>query len=168
MTASILHGLFGIACDKVDSWRNKAATVRIVLQLTGRAYVEMIAHAYDGLPMEACGLIVGTPGLASNSTAKCIRFVATANDANSSKVYTIPPKAHLRAELAAEDDGLEIIGVMHSHTHTTAYPSPTDVTQAPDPGWHYVIVSLRDDAPVLRSYRIVDGAIAEEPVTVTS
>jgi [CysO sulfur-carrier protein]-S-L-cysteine hydrolase len=138
-----------------------------VLQLTGRAYAEMIAHAYDGLPMEACGLIVGTPGGGSNSTAKCTRFVATGNDANSSKVYTIPPKSHLRAELEAEDDGYQIIGVMHSHTHTTAYPSPTDVAQAPDPSWHYVIVSLRDDAPVLRSYRIDAGAITEEQVIVT-
>ena len=55
---------------------------------------------------------------------------------------------------------------MHSHTHTEAYPSPTDVTQAPDPAWHYVIVSLKWEAPVLRSYRIVDGEIAEEPVAL--
>ena len=53
---------------------------------------------------------------------------------------------------------------MHSHTHTEAYPSPTDVAQAPDPSWHYVIVSLKRDAPVLRSFRITDGEIAEEPV----
>ena len=62
-------------------------------------------------------------------------------------MYTIDPKDHLRAERDAEDRGLEIIGVVHSHTHTEAYPSPTDVAQAPDPGWHYVIVSLkREDA----------------------
>jgi proteasome lid subunit RPN8/RPN11 len=79
-------------------------------------------------------------------------------------VYTVDPKEHLRAERHAEDLGLELIGVAHSHTHTDAYPSPTDVAQAPDPTWHYVIVSLRDDAPVVRSYRIVDGAITEEPV----
>ena len=54
--------------------------------------------------------------------------------------------------------------MVHSHTHTEAYPSPTDVQQAPDPAWHYVIVSLRQDAPVTRSYRIVDGAITEEVV----
>jgi [CysO sulfur-carrier protein]-S-L-cysteine hydrolase len=128
--------------------------------MSPEAFREMVAHAYDGLPMEACGLIVGHPG----TEATCVRFVATANDAASSKVYTIPAKAHLRAERAAEDDGLEVIGVMHSHTHTTAYPSPTDVTQAPDPSWHYVIVSLRDDEPVLRSYRIANGEITEESV----
>ena len=59
----------------------------------------------------------------------------------------------MRADREAEARGLELLGVMHSHTHTDAYPSPTDLAQAPDPGWHYVIVSLRQEAPVLRSYR---------------
>ena len=52
----------------------------------------------------------------------------------------------------------------HCHTHTEAYPSPTDVRQAVDPAWFYVIVSLRDQAPVLRAYRIRDGEIAEVAV----
>jgi proteasome lid subunit RPN8/RPN11 len=55
---------------------------------------------------------------------------------------------------------------VHSHTHTEAYPSPTDVEQAPDPAWHYVIVSLRGEAPVVRSYRIVDGNASEEPISL--
>jgi proteasome lid subunit RPN8/RPN11 len=66
----------------------------------------------------------------------------------------------------ADDRGIELIGVVHSHTHTDAYPSPTDVAQAADPTWHYVIVSLRQEAPVVRSYQIVDGTIAEEAVVV--
>ena len=56
--------------------------------------------------------------------------------------------------------------MVHSHTHTEPYPSPTDVAQAPDPAWHYVIVSFRQGTPVLRSYRIVDGGIREEPVAL--
>ena len=83
-------------------------------------------------------------------------------------MYTIDPKDHLRAELDAEDQGLEILGVVHSHTHSEAYPSPTDVSAAPDPGWHYVIVSLKREAPVVRSYRIVDGEVAEEPVELVA
>jgi len=82
-------------------------------------------------------------------------------------VYTIDPRDHLRADRDAEDKGLEINGVVHSHTHTDAYPSATDVEQAPVPEWHYVIVSLRQEAPVTRSYRIADGAIAEEPVDLS-
>ncbi len=121
----------------------------------------MVAHAYDGLPDEACGLLAGPPG-----TSRCTVFYPCRNTAESSRVYTVDPKDHLRADRDAESRGLEVIGVMHSHTHTEGYPSPTDVAQAPDPGWHYVIVSLRDEAPMLRSYRIVDEAISEEVVSL--
>jgi proteasome lid subunit RPN8/RPN11 len=90
--------------------------------------------------------------------------------ASSAKLYTVDPREHLEAELEAERLGLEIIGVFHSHTHTDAYPSKTDVEQAStplsDPGWHYVLVSLRDTHPVLRAYRIVDGQVDEESVVV--
>ena len=56
--------------------------------------------------------------------------------------------------------------MVHSHTHSEPYPSPTDIAQAPDPGWHYVIVGLKRESPEIRSYRIVDGAVTEEPITV--
>lgn len=119
----------------------------------------MLGHAYDELPLEACGLLVGVGD-------KCTRFVRTDNLAKSAIVYTVDPKQHLRAEIAAEDSGESIIGVMHSHTHTDAYPSATDIAAAPDPTWHYVIVSLRDDAPMLRSWRIGEATFAEEQVSV--
>ena len=119
----------------------------------------MIGHSYDGYPLEACGLLVGRG-------ERVERFVPCTNEAASARVYTIPPKEILRAGRSAEDDGLEIIGVFHSHTHSDPYPSPTDVEQAPDPGWHYVIVGLKRDAPETRCYRIVDGTICEERVAV--
>lgn len=131
------------------------------LHLTGDAYASMIGHAYDGLPDEACGLLVGTL-----RTGRVERFEAARNAAASSRVYTVDPRDHLRIDRAAEADGLEIVGVMHSHTHTEAYPSPTDVEQAPDPAWFYVIVSLRDTAPTLRSYAIDGGMITEDRVVV--
>jgi proteasome lid subunit RPN8/RPN11 len=130
-----------------------------VLRLPADVVQQLVGHAYDGLPDEACGLIAAAPG-----TADVEVFYPCRNVAGSSRVYTIDPKDHLRADRDAEDRGLEIVGVVHSHTHTDAYPSPTDVAQAPDPAWHYVIVSLRDLAPMVRSYRIVDGTIQEEPV----
>ena len=132
-----------------------------MLRLSEATYQQMIGHTYDGLPLEACGLFAGEA-----LTARVDVFYPCGNTAGSSKLYTIDPKDHLRADRDADDRGLEILGVMHSHTHTVAYPSPTDVAQAPDPTWHYVIVSLREPEPVLRSYRIVDGTITEEPVVV--
>jgi [CysO sulfur-carrier protein]-S-L-cysteine hydrolase len=129
------------------------------LTLTEAAWRQMVGHAYDGLPDEACGLLGGDP-----DTGRVGVFYPCRNAAASSRLYTVDPSDHLRADRDAEGRGLEIVGVMHSHTHTEAYPSPTDVAQAPDPSWHYVIVSLKREAAVLRSYRIVDGAISEEEV----
>ena len=136
-----------------------------MLRLTADVHARMLAIAYDGYPLEACGLFAGTPPPGPGGTVGTVSaFYPCVNTTGSARVYAIDPKEHLRAELDAESRGLEIVGVMHSHTHTEAYPSPTDVAQAPDPSWHYVIVSLKRDAPVLRSFRITDGEIAEEPV----
>jgi [CysO sulfur-carrier protein]-S-L-cysteine hydrolase len=132
-----------------------------VLRLGPDVYLRMVGHCFDGLPEEACGLLGGRP-----ATGKASVCYPTKNAAASSKLYTVDPLDHLRADRDADSRGLEIIGVFHSHTHTDAYPSPTDVAQAPDPTWHYVLVSLRDEAPVVRSYTIVDGNIAEEPVVL--
>jgi proteasome lid subunit RPN8/RPN11 len=127
----------------------------------------MLAHAIDGLPDEACGLMVGRLDDGDGGAA-CDTFEPCANAAASSRIYSIDGRDWMRIERAADDAGLDIVGVMHSHTHTEPYPSVTDVNQAPDPAWHYVIVSLRDEAPMLRSYRIVDGGITEESVVVVA
>ncbi|HXW33725.1 MAG TPA: M67 family metallopeptidase [Acidimicrobiales bacterium] len=132
-----------------------------MLYLPDAVYEQMLGHCLAGLPEEACGLLGGDP--ATGETVKCY---PTANLAASAKLYTVDPLDHLRADRDAESLGMEIIGVFHSHTHTDAYPSPTDVAQAPDPSWHYVLVSLRETHPVLRSYRIVDGRISEEQVVL--
>ena len=122
----------------------------------------MVEHCLAGLPEEACGLLGGTPDPAGATVV-----YPTRNVAESARLYTVAPLEHLRADRDAEARGLELIGVFHSHTHTDAYPSPTDVAQAPDPGWHYVLVSLKYADPVVRSFRIVDGTIEEEDVEVS-
>lgn len=140
----------------------RTGSLRAVLTIDRSVYLDLVAHLIDGLPDEACGLFAGTTGPDGHATVT--RFYPSVNVAASSRIYTIDPKTHLRADRDAEDAGLEILGVVHSHTHTEAYPSPTDVDQAPDPAWHYIIVSFRTGVPALRSYRIVDGSIAEEEV----
>jgi proteasome lid subunit RPN8/RPN11 len=132
-----------------------------VLRLTRDIYMEMIGHTLTGLPDEACGLLVGSYG-GEDAT----HIFPTKNAAASALIYEIDPKEMLGVDRAARELGADIMGVFHSHTHTDAYPSPTDVAQALDPGWHYVLVSLRDTHPVVRSYLIVEGVITEEPVEV--
>ncbi len=124
----------------------------------------MIASALDGYPLEACGVLAGhleRPDLATVSACYPL-----ANAAASARVYEVEPRGLLQADRAAEAAGGQLIGVYHSHTHTEGKPSPTDVAQAPDPDWHYLLVSLRDVHPSVRSWRIRDGKITEEPVVL--
>ncbi len=120
----------------------------------------MVATCIRALPDEGCGLLLGTvDGVVAD-------VVPSANVAASARVYEIDPKVLLRTFRRADDEGIEVIGVFHSHTHSPAYPSPTDVRQAPDPTWHYVLVSLAAVPADVRSYKVVEGRVAEEEVRV--
>lgn len=133
-----------------------------MLELPQSVVDEVVARAVEEYPYESCGLLAGPPG-----GDVVTRFYRCRNAAESARVYTVDPGDHLRAERDAEARGWEIIGVVHSHTHTAAFPSPTDVGQAPDPAWHYAIVSLQHDEPALRSFRIDDETVIEEPISIT-
>ncbi len=134
------------------------------LRLTEWQYATIVGNCYDGLPDEACGLLVGPMSEHGDPTGVVTEARPCRNADASARTYTVDPRDLLRAMRAAEAAGTEVVGVWHSHTHTDAYPSPTDVRSAADPAWIYVIVSLRDTAPVLRAYRIRAGEIAEVQV----
>jgi proteasome lid subunit RPN8/RPN11 len=124
----------------------------------------MVCHCLDGYPLEACGLLSGTPAGAADARVR--DAIPTANMAASARVYEVEPRVLLRADREAEERGEQLVGVYHSHTHTEAKPSPTDIRQAPDPDWHYIVVSLRDVHPAVRSWRIRDGKVEEEQVVL--
>ena len=137
-----------------------------MLRIAQTAYLEMIRHAIAGLPNEACGLLGGPYGQGLISG-----FAPTRNADESARTYSIGADGFLAADQAFGPQGIDVVGVMHSHTHTDPYPSPTDVEQADNPlliGWHYVIVSLRDREPMLRSWLLDDGVIVETPVAIVA
>lgn len=125
----------------------------------------MVGHAILGLPDEACGLFAGPFG-----GDRVEQFFPMTNAAASSQIYQLDGQEMMDVERRADDVGLAVMGVMHSHTHTTAYPSPTDVDDAgrfdPFGAWRFVIVSLKHPDPSLRCYRILEGRVTEELVTI--
>ncbi len=119
-----------------------------------------MATCIRALPNEGCGLLLGTlEGMVSE-------VLPSPNVAESAKLYEIDSRVLLRAYRRSEEMGLSVIGVFHSHTHSEAYPSPTDVAQAPDPTWHYVLVSLRDVPSVIRSFHVTEGVVDEEQISI--
>jgi [CysO sulfur-carrier protein]-S-L-cysteine hydrolase len=138
-----------------------------LLRLTEQQYEVIVGSCYDGYPDEACGLLTGRFSR-GEPDGRITAAVPCANAERSARTYTVDPRDMLRVMRDAEARGDDIVGVWHSHTHTDAYPSPTDVRLAVDPAWICAIVSLRDTVPVLRAYRIRDGVIAEIPITLES
>jgi proteasome lid subunit RPN8/RPN11 len=126
-----------------------------------RSYVDdIIAHAREDDPNECCGIIAGNRGRAT----KLYRAV---NSEASPFRYNVDSKDLLRIYRDLDSHGWDVFVIYHSHTHTEAYPSPTDVRLAAWPDAHYVIASLKDAAdPAVRAFRIRDGEISEEELQV--
>jgi [CysO sulfur-carrier protein]-S-L-cysteine hydrolase len=123
----------------------------------------IVAHARRDHPDEACGIVAGPIG-----SDRAVRVVEMTNAARSMTQYEFEPAEQLKVYREMDDRDEEVVVVYHSHTATEAYPSRTDVRYASQPGAHYVLVSTRDPATAeFRSYRIVDGEITEEEVTIT-
>jgi len=125
-----------------------------------RAFVdEMVAHAIEEAPNECCGIIAGKDGQAT-------KLFRAKNSEASPYRYSVDPKDLLRIFRECEDNEWSFLAIYHSHTASAAYPSPTDVRLAFWPEAYYVLVSLAaKDKPVVRAFRILEGAVAEEPIT---
>ena len=133
-----------------------------MLSIDQAAYDAIVAHARRDHPDEACGVVAGPAG-----SDRAERFIEMVNAAGSPTFYEFDSTDLLRLYREMDDRDEEPVVIYHSHTATEAYPSTTDVALAMEPGAHYVLVSTRSSESVdLRSYRIVDGEVAEEEVRV--
>lgn len=122
----------------------------------------IIAHARADHPDEACGVVAGPVG-----SDRPERFIPMANAARSTTFYEFDSMDLLKLYREMDDRDEVPVIVYHSHTATEAYPSRTDISYASEPDAHYVLVSTREpDAVEFRSFRIRDGEVTEEPVTV--
>lgn len=122
----------------------------------------MVAHARADHPDEACGIIAGPEG-----SDRPERHVAMINAERSPTFYRFDSGEQLRLWREMDDADEAPVVIYHSHTATEAYPSRTDISFASEPDAHYVLISTRDPAEhELRSYRIVDGVVTEEDVTI--
>src|SRR6266404_4970975 len=123
---------------------------------------KIVAHARKDHPDEACGVLAGPAG-----SDRPARFIAMTNAERSPTFYRFDSAEQFRVWREMDERDEEPVVIYHSHTATEAYPSRTDVSYASEPGAHYVLVSTGDEkATEFRSYRILDGAVTEEPVSV--
>lgn len=137
-----------------------------MLRLDSTLLDAVIAHARADHPDEACGVIAGPEGSDTPT-----RFIPMVNAARSPTFYEFDSRDLLALYRDMDDRDEVPVVIYHSHTATEAYPSRTDISYASEPEAHYLLVSTRecgnDEGPVeVRSFRIVDGVVTEEPVEV--
>lgn len=143
---------------------------------------ELIDHAREGDPDEVCGILAGR----DNQVERVFRVRNTADEVGAEQGvfrdratgvaagghrpvhYYMDPRDQLRIYNEIDDLGLDPIAYYHSHTHTEARPSPTDVRLATDTRAFWVLVSLQDaQQPVVRAWRIDKADAMDENGTVT-
>ena len=131
----------------------------------GREFAdEMIAHALEDDPNECCGILAGADG----NITKLYRIT---NSSASPFRYQMEPQEFLQAMLDSDRNGWDMLAFYHSHTHSPAYPSQTDVRMALE-SWmldvSYVLVSLEHrEAPQIRGFHIAEsGDILEDELEV--
>jgi proteasome lid subunit RPN8/RPN11 len=126
---------------------------------------EIIAHALETPDAEICGILAGE----GDRVARAYR---AGNIAETPRTrFKMDPHDILAITEEIDSAGLDLVGFYHSHTHTQAYPSPTDVADWPArwyPDAYCFICSLmEEDRPHLRAFRIdEDGTITEVTLTI--
>ncbi len=122
---------------------------------------EIVEHGLREFPNECCGVIAGRDG-------SPVRVIPMKNVDASPVTYRLDAGEQFRVFNEIEDEGLDLWAFYHSHTHSEAYPSETDVRLAFFPEARYLLVTLADrEAPVLRAFWIRDGQVDEEELTIT-
>jgi proteasome lid subunit RPN8/RPN11 len=130
------------------------------MQLDRVFFDEMVEHGLAAFPNEACGLLAGKEG-------RPVRFFPMTNADASPVTYRLDPREQLRIFDELDDQGWDLLGIFHTHTHSEAYPSDTDRRQAFYPEAEYLVMSLSDRAnPVLRSFRIQDDGVTELEIQI--
>lgn len=138
-----------------------------MLQIPKNIIDEMITHARAEAPNECCGLLSGKENVVSE-IYKIGNLPADDPAVADLKVppdrrfrYVMDPKEQLRAFKTMRTSGTELLAIYHSHPHSPAYPSATDVRLAFYTDTYYLIISLEKEKPEIRTFRIIDQKIIE-------
>ena len=120
---------------------------------------KIIAHAKKDLPNEACGYLAGSDGVVTCS-------YQLTNVDHSPEHFSFDPSEQFKTLKDARNKGLQILANYHSHPSTPARPSIEDIRLAYDPDISYVIISLANNEPSIKSFIIRDGKVEPEDIKI--
>ena len=128
------------------------------LILSKRHWQEMFDHVQRQLPLEACGLLAGTQDRVTN-------VIPVKNQAQSPERFVMEPYEQLKAFDWIESNGLELLGIFHSHPTGPATASETDIAEAAYNVMH-LIWSGEQSHWQLRGFYIENGHLIEAALQI--
>ena len=139
------------------------------LRLSRGDFDRIVAHAKEGLPNEACGLIAGTvsgEGASTQGTIEHVYLLTNVDESN--EHFSMDPSEQLAAVKDARAHGWEMLGNWHSHPESPSRPSEEDKRLAFDSTAAYLILSLMDaDNLVLNAFHVEhDKQVARVPLEI--
>ena len=134
-----------------------------MISITPPAYEIITQDAVKSFPDECCGFLYGREDRDRIITDALV--VNNSKDGDKRRRFEISAKDYLQAERYAEKNGLQLLGVYHSHPNHPAIPSEHDRVAA-QPYFSYIIISVHDDnIDHIRSWRLNEAfQFEEEPV----
>jgi len=129
-----------------------------MIQINREISEKIVGHAMNELPNEACGYLAGQDGIV-------VKAFEMTNTDKSPEHFSFDPSEQFGVFREVRKLGLSIIANYHSHPSTPSRPSEEDIRLAYDPDISYVIISLAENDPVIRSFKIQNGKLEEEELT---
>jgi len=112
-----------------------------MIRIEPEAWQTMVAHAQSTFPDECCGVMVGS----IDGESKVVTTALALENAYKGKQedrYEIRPEDLLAADKNARAQGLDLIGIFHSHPDCDAYFSKTDLENS-CPWYSFVVLSIK-------------------------
>lgn len=131
----------------------------MMIRIPKSIYEDIVEHARNEAPLECCGILAGKDGTVQ-------RAFELRNEEQSPVRYLMSPQEQLKVFEEMEKEKMEMVGIYHSHTHTDPYPSETDIQMAFYPEVLTVIVSLKEEVPDVKAFKIEEETIYPEEIEV--
>ncbi|PAF53444.1 hypothetical protein BKH42_05840 [Helicobacter sp. 13S00482-2] len=125
---------------------------------------EIITYAKSNFPNECCGYLFGLYDMPTDQNTIKQIFKMTNTHKNRQNFFMFSPEEQLEALIKSKKENLDIVGIFHSHPHSIAYPSDEDIKYMYTSTQSYIIISLLDEEPKIKSFRFKEKKIYEEGI----
>ena len=124
-----------------------------MIRIKEEQYASIIAHAREKSPPEACGLL-GDVEAPDGRRVEKVYFLTNADESH--EHFSMLPEEQFAAVKDMRAKGWRLLANFHSPPASPPRPSEEDKRLAFDELLSYLILSLAEDTPVLKAFRI-DG-----------